>query len=277
MHVFAKLCYGCSLLHPCSTSPPPPPPMLHISFTSQLSDRVSRCCCIIMKLEIFLSFLLLAVLTLGGEAIVQDSKSALLHGDVTISYVPTEKMDIASSTWKFDRNGEQITILTINGNSEYVYDSEFKGRLQKSEDSFTLTIRDLTMEDAGIYRIDFVQKNGKTISYSCNVTVYEPVPKPNIEKNDVRKTNDQCNFTLHCSVPSNISNLVYEWKYRDGNSAEYQPYHNGSTILSLSLLLDHQDMEILCVVRNPVNATSSFIQVQEICKFSGEKFKRATI
>ncbi|KAG8548166.1 hypothetical protein GDO81_026355 [Engystomops pustulosus] len=95
------------------------------------------------------------LLVLGGEAIIQDHTPALLHGDVTISYLPTEKTGTVSEIqWTFDRNGEWINILFITGNFHNTYDSQFSGRLQKSEDSFTLTIRNLTMEDAGIYTID---------------------------------------------------------------------------------------------------------------------------
>ncbi|XP_071972507.1 SLAM family member 5-like [Engystomops pustulosus] len=119
------------------------------------------------------------------------------------------------------------------------------------------------MEDAGIYRIDVVQTNGKAESYSCNVTVYDYVPSPYIQREVTGYRTDGCNVTLQCSVPSHPSHLSYTWKYRDQDQ-EYQPYDSGSTT-QISLAPDHQDMEILCIVHNPADHKNVSVQMKDLC------------
>ncbi|CAJ0938890.1 unnamed protein product [Ranitomeya imitator] len=79
----------------------------------------------------------------------------------------------------------------------------------------------------------------------------EPAPRPTIATHVKEGTREQCNITLHCSVPSHTSDLSYTWKYKPQNST-YQLYGDGSTI-QISLSPDHQDMELVCIVQNPAD------------------------
>ncbi|XP_075699449.1 SLAM family member 5-like isoform X2 [Rhinoderma darwinii] len=215
-----------------------------------------------MKLEILLAFVALMLFSLGGEANILVQKSALLHGSVTMSYSPLLKMGtIQSITWRFDKNNKRTLILDTTRKPHFIYDSQFKDRLQISDNLFTLTIMDLTMEDSGVYNIDCTDTTGKVDSSTFNVTVYEPIPNPIIRTHFKVRTTDGCNVTLHCSVPSNTSDLSYTWKYRLQGS-EYQPYNNGSTV---QISPDHQDMEFLCIVQNPADQKNVSTQVQKIC------------
>lgn len=206
-----------------------------------------------------------------GEANIR--RSAVLHGAVSMAYSPSQKMGtIQLITWRFNKNGERVTILDTSEKPYYIYDSRFRGRLMKPNDLFTLTIMDLTMEDTGIYTIDVADRNGNTESSSFNVTVYEPVPHPSIRTELKEKTTDRCDVTLHCSVPSYTSDFSYTWKHRLRIS-EYRLYNNRSSI-QMSLKNDSWDMEILCIVQNPADQKNVSIQVQDICKIAGESGTR---
>ncbi|XP_044128578.1 SLAM family member 9-like isoform X3 [Bufo gargarizans] len=184
-----------------------------------------------------------------------------------MSYSPSQKNGaIRSITWKFDKINEQVTILDTTEKPYYVYASKFRDRLQPSENLHTLTIVDLTIEDGGMYTIDVLDVKGVRESYSFNVTVYEPVPLPSIRTVVKENAIDRCSVTLHCSVPSNPLDFSYSWQCGDRKS-DCQQYNKGRTV-QISLKNDAKDMEILCIVQNPVDKKNVSFHVQETCMFT---------
>ncbi|XP_066465264.1 CD48 antigen-like [Eleutherodactylus coqui] len=228
---------------------------------------------IIMQPEILLGLVALILFPSGGEANTQVHQPALLDSSVSISYSPSRKMGTwRTITWKFDKNGERLTILDNSDKPYHVYPSQFMGRLQLSDDLHTLTIINLTLEDSGIYTVEVADTNGRTDVHSFNVTVYEPIPLPVIRTDVMESTTDRCNVTLHCSVPSHLSDVFYTWKCGERDS-EYEPCNTGS-IIQISVPKSSKDMKFLCTAQNPVENKSVPIQVQEICSLAGELFPR---
>ncbi|XP_066462024.1 SLAM family member 5-like [Eleutherodactylus coqui] len=209
----------------------------------------------------------LILLVLGGEANTQDRQHALLHGSVSISYSSLKTGTVRTISWKFDKSGSRLTILDNSDKPYRVYSSQFRGRLQLSDDLLTLTIMNLTLEDSGIYTIEVADTNGRTDVHSFNVTVYEPIPLPVVRTDVMENTTDRCNVTLHCSVPSHLSDVSYTWKCRIRNNTEYKLCNTGS-IIQISVTKSSRDMEFLCTAQNPVQEKSVPIQVQEICRLT---------
>ncbi|XP_075700684.1 SLAM family member 9-like [Rhinoderma darwinii] len=208
------------------------------------------------------------LLVLGGEANILVQKSALLHGSVTMSYSPLLKMGIINFiTWRFDKNNKRTLILDTTRKPHFIYDSQFKNRLRISDNLFTLTIMDLTMEDSGVYNIDRTDTTGKVDSSTFNVTVYEPVPHPSINTEVKENTADRCDVILHCSVPSRTSDFSYTWVLSTIGII-YELHINGSTF-QISRPPDQQDMEVLCIVHNPADQMNVSIQLQGICAAAG--------
>ncbi|KAM4014052.1 SLAM family member 5-like isoform 2-T2 [Anomaloglossus baeobatrachus] len=203
-----------------------------------------------MNLESPLGFAALILFSLGGETKAHINKSALQHDSIRISFSSQKIGTIRAITWRFEKNGKLFTILDSTEKPYYIYDSQFRDRLLMSDDLYTMTITDLTLQDAGVYTVDVTDTNGSADIYSFNVTVYEPTPLPTITTHE-EKDRERCNVTLICSVPSSSSDLSYYWKSRHQDST-YQPYSNGS-IIQISVPPDHQDMEYLCIVHNPVD------------------------
>ncbi|KAM3919875.1 SLAM family member 5-like isoform 2-T2 [Leptodactylus fuscus] len=217
-----------------------------------------------MKLEIFLDLIALMVFSVG-EANIQVHKPAILHGSVSLTYSPSQKMEtVKLITWKY-KNGERISILDTTEKPYFLYPSQFRDRLVIADNLFTLTIKDLTMADSGVYNIEITDINGRLQSSSFTVTVYEPITNASIRTEVKENTTDRCNVTLHCSAPSYTSAFSYTWKYKHRDTG-YRMYNNMSSI-QISVPRDHQDMELLCIVHNPADQKNVSVRVQEMCNF----------
>ncbi|OCT69342.1 hypothetical protein XELAEV_18040657mg [Xenopus laevis] len=75
---------------------------------------------------------------------------------------------------------------------------------------------------------------------------YPPIPTPVIETTLDEESTDLCH--LHCSVPSNSTNLRYIWIYSDKGTVTL--YANSSTI-SVLLTDKPRGAQFLCLVQNP--------------------------
>uniref|UniRef100_A0A6I8Q424 Ig-like domain-containing protein n=1 Tax=Xenopus tropicalis TaxID=8364 RepID=A0A6I8Q424_XENTR len=117
------------------------------------------------------------------------------------------------------------------------------------------------MEDSGIFTARFLV-NGERREISYILTIFDPVPTPDIKMEMEQISPDWCNFTLHCSAPTNPSALSYSWMYR--HKGRYQPYPNGTTI-RVSLQPESWDGEYLCLVQNPADQKNVSIAPREFC------------
>eukprot|EP00079_Xenopus_tropicalis_P038221 XP_017951992.1 PREDICTED: CD48 antigen-like [Xenopus tropicalis] len=157
-------------------------------------------------------------------------------------------------TWMFHVNGEIIFLAEfrdqkfIRENGNY-----FPNRLEGSNSGTALLIRELRMEDSGIFTAQFLV-NGEIRVINYNLTVLEPlpIPTPVIEKTLDGNSSDLCH--LHCSVPSNSPTLSYSWTYRDTGTDRL--YANGSTI-TVSLKDKALGAEFTCWVQNPAHRNST--------------------
>eukprot|EP00079_Xenopus_tropicalis_P038212 XP_017951983.1 PREDICTED: CD48 antigen-like [Xenopus tropicalis] len=131
-------------------------------------------------------------------------------------------------TWIFHVNGKRIFLAEFR-DQKFIRENEtyFPNRLEGSNSGTALLIRELRMEDSGIFTAQ-IPVNGEMIDINYNLTVWEPlpIPTPVIEKTLDGNSPDLCH--LHCSVPSNSPTLSYSWTYRDTGTDRL--YANGSTI-----------------------------------------------
>ncbi|XP_066465261.1 SLAM family member 5-like [Eleutherodactylus coqui] len=161
--------------------------------------------------------------------------------------------------WTF----QNIILAHFTYNHLKIRNEKFKNRLETLNNSRSLRITNLRKEDGGIYSATIHSADKMKYNTSYNLTVYEPVPSPTIQTECRKPSIDGGNVTLHCSVPSNTSDISYTWKCRQNNT-EYQLCNTGS-IIQMSLPPDHQDMEFLCIVQNPADQKNKSINTHNIC------------
>ncbi|OCT69172.1 hypothetical protein XELAEV_18040482mg, partial [Xenopus laevis] len=160
---------------------------------------------------------------------------------------------IVRVTWIFNCNGKRIFLAEFR-EQKFIRENEnyFINRLEGSNSGTSLQIRELRMEDSGVFTAHILV-NGEMREISYNLTVYEPlpIPTPVIEKTLDENSTDLCH--LHCSVPSNSTSVSYSWIYRDKDTDIL--YANGSTI-SVSLKDKTLGTQFICLVQNPAHTNN---------------------
>ncbi|XP_031747677.1 SLAM family member 5 [Xenopus tropicalis] len=192
-----------------------------------------------------------------------------VYGLITqsVSLAPTEHLaqPVEEVLWHYISNGTRYRLADYRNQRLSIRHSQFSQRLDADNSGTRLWIRELRSEDTGSYTESItLQGTAQTVDHliSFTLTVYEPVPTPDIKMEMEQISSDWCNFTLHCSAPTNPSALSYSWMYR--HKGRYQPYPNGTTI-RVSLQPESWGGEYLCLVRNPVGQKNVSVTAQEIC------------
>ncbi|OCT69175.1 T-lymphocyte surface antigen Ly-9 [Xenopus laevis] len=183
----------------------------------------------------------------------------------SVSLAPTEHLahPVEETLWFYKINGTRYRLADFRNQHLIIRHSQFFQRLEVDNSGTRLWIRELRSEDTGSYTAAIVlQDTTQTVKLAFTLTVYEPVPYPDIKMEKVWITPDWCNFTLHCSAPTKSSALSYSWMYR--HKERYQPYTNGTTI-HVSLQPESWDEEYLCFIHNPADQKNVSISLQKFC------------
>ncbi|CAI5798629.1 SLAM family member 8-like isoform X1 [Podarcis lilfordi] len=146
---------------------------------------------------------------------------------------------------------------------------QFRQRLDMVDET-TLRIKDLELDDSGIYnvRIWFTKTLFKEQCFS--LTVYEPVPTPQIHHQVESKTPGGCNVTLRCHTAGR-KDLSISWETGDPHRAlgksvnQYQVSDNGRE-LHISFWNSSLDPEFTCLVSNPVDRKRASFDLLNICQ-----------
>uniref|UniRef100_A0A673YCR9 Ig-like domain-containing protein n=1 Tax=Salmo trutta TaxID=8032 RepID=A0A673YCR9_SALTR len=148
--------------------------------------------------------------------------------------------------------------------------TEFKGRfpdrLQLDRETGSLTIRDLTLNNSGVYQLDIF--NTHKTSQRFNLTVYAPVPLPQVKKIPESHFLDSSSEKGSCSVVCSVENQIdrtLSW-YRGEKRLNQTSNPDLSTNLSLPLEIKLQDKDIYsCVAANPVSNQTTKLNIERLC------------
>ncbi|CAB1351484.1 unnamed protein product [Coregonus sp. 'balchen'] len=141
-------------------------------------------------------------------------------GDSVELMAGLERGHFKSLEWKY--RGKDIAEF----NSEVVYSpgSQFEGRLKMNTKNFSLTVRELTLQDSGDFLVtgegDKGQIGGRTITLKVN----EPILKVVIQTDIKLLANHSCTVRLVSNV-SCYSNLTYTWERDNEMYGDAQQIH----------------------------------------------------
>ncbi|VCW66447.1 unnamed protein product, partial [Gulo gulo] len=118
----------------------------------------------------------------------------------------------------------------------------------------TLRIDNLTLEDSGLYRARESYTRGRQYDQDFYLTVYEPVPLPQIRAMVLSLTQDWCNITMKCNTTGTMENLTVSWENESlPRELEQRPAPGTSPnpwTLAVNLPLSQPSPSLTCVVSN---------------------------
>ncbi|CAI5798619.1 SLAM family member 8-like isoform X1 [Podarcis lilfordi] len=137
----------------------------------------------------------------------------------------------------------------------------------------TLKVKDLELDDSGIYnaRIWFMKSRFQEQSFS--LTVYEPVPTPQMLHQEVSNTLEGCNVTLQCQTPGREEHKV-SWERGNPSRAlessldEFQLSDSGRQLHVFWNTIPF-DSTLTCLVSNPVSEKRASFDLSHICSSIG--------
>uniref|UniRef100_A0A0D9S3K7 Lymphocyte antigen 9 n=1 Tax=Chlorocebus sabaeus TaxID=60711 RepID=A0A0D9S3K7_CHLSB len=222
------------------------------------------------QLQIFSSVLWTSLLFLlmGLRASGKDSAptvvSGILGGSVTLPLNISVDTAIEHVIWigpkkalAFARPKEHVTFMA----------KSYRGRLI-ARGSYSLSISNLTLNDAGSYKAQINQRNFEvTTEEEFTLFIYEQLQEPEVTMKSVKVSeNFSCNITLMCSVKGAEKSVLYSWTPRDPHASE----SNGGSILTISRMPCEPDLPYTCIAQNLVSQTSSHpVHVGQFCTDSG--------
>ncbi|XP_065781438.1 SLAM family member 5 isoform X2 [Muntiacus reevesi] len=132
----------------------------------------------------------------------------------------------------------------------------YRERISVSAQNYNLELRNLRIEDSGIYKADInVETSKTTTTRSYNLQVYRRLGKPKITQNFMTSVNSTCNVTLTCSVDKEEKNVTYSWS----------PRGDEGNVLQIFRTPDNQEETYTCTAWNPVSNNSDSISAQQLC------------
>ncbi|KAM9690585.1 SLAM family member 5 isoform 2-T2 [Dama dama] len=168
---------------------------------------------------------------------------------------PSQK--VASISW----HSKTSVAFVIPGNfgaepTVTITHQNYRERISVLGQNYNLELRNLRIEDSGIYKADInVETSKTTTTRSYNLQVYRRLGKPKITQSFMTSVNSTCNVTLKCSVDKEEKNVTYSWSPRgeEGN------------VLQIFWTPDNQEETYTCTAWNPVSNNSDSISAQQLC------------
>uniref|UniRef100_A0A4W5PZS8 Immunoglobulin subtype domain-containing protein n=1 Tax=Hucho hucho TaxID=62062 RepID=A0A4W5PZS8_9TELE len=167
-------------------------------------------------------------------------------GDSVELLTGLERGHFKSLEWKY--MGKDIAEF----NSEVIYSPgyQFEGRLKMNTNNFSLTVRELTLQDSGDFLITGEGDKGQIGSKTITLKVHEPISKVVIQTDIKLLANHSCTVRLVCNV-SCYPNLTYTWERDNEIYGDAQQIH-------FSLSPAERDISVKCNASNLVSWKTAF-------------------
>ncbi|XP_064877904.1 SLAM family member 8-like [Oncorhynchus nerka] len=171
-------------------------------------------------------------------------------GDSVELQAGLETKYIKSLLWKYMRKD----IAEFNTEVVYSPGSQFEGRLKMNTNNYSLTVRELTLQDSGDFLRTGEEDKGQIGSKTITLKVHEPISKVVIQTDIKLLANHSCTVRLVCNV-SCYSNITYTWERDNEIYGDAQQIH-------FSLSPAERDISVNCNASNLVSWKTAFATVK---------------
>ncbi|KAL6466547.1 hypothetical protein MHYP_G00243510 [Metynnis hypsauchen] len=209
--------------------------------------------------------LLYCLLCSAGEEVVRLQE---LEGNTgTIHTGLTGVQSDAHILWFY--RSEKVEIRIVNSQiirgeiiTDY-YSERFRDRLQLNRTSGSLTIRNISREDSGVYKLNII--TGISSVWSFSVNIYAPVLKPVIRNQaEKRSVSLRESCSPLCSV-ENGNDVSLSW-YEEKERISIISSSDSSERLFLPLnKTNPNNSTYTCVAANPVSNHATQLNITELC------------
>ncbi|XP_038397732.1 SLAM family member 9-like isoform X3 [Canis lupus familiaris] len=181
-------------------------------------------------------------------------------------------VELEKMTWGISSGANYTTLLQVSPGARDPEWVNFQDKFQKRVrvlNITTLRMNNLTPEDTGLYRARDFYSRGRQYDQDFHLTVYEPLPLPQIRTTNLSTTPGWCNVTVQCDAPGTREDLTMSWRSR-GLPRELEqggapgPAPNPWT-LALSLPLTQPSASLTCVLSNQVDQKTASLDLGDIC------------
>ncbi|XP_043078613.1 uncharacterized protein LOC122327365 isoform X2 [Puntigrus tetrazona] len=206
-----------------------------------------------MKMIIVLLVLLRIHGSSGAETDEIQSVSVLEGESVTLVCGETQKEDL--KVWTF---GPDNTVIAMGSDIKI-----FRDRFLVNRSIGSLTIKNITANFSGIYKLTVVRKSSYT---TFNVTVYARLSVPVISRDSSQcSSSSSSSCSLLCSVV-NVHHVTLSW-YKGNSLLSSISVSDLNISLSLPLEVEYQDKNTYsCVINNPIRNQTTHLDFSQLCK-----------
>ncbi|XP_053866710.1 SLAM family member 5-like isoform X2 [Malaclemys terrapin pileata] len=186
--------------------------------------------------------------------------SGILGGSVTfpLEIPAAEQFEIAA--WTVNTNSLVTVTPGKPPNVLLIDKTNYRGRLGILDQSYSLQITHLRMEDTGQYRAAVNTDKG-SVTKRFTLRVYKPVPEPAVVCDSVTCVSETCNYNLSCTVRDGGEHVTYSWTHTAGGAVV-----PNESILHISLSPRDAHLAVTCTAQNPVSNSSRTEFPKTICK-----------
>ncbi|XP_047695689.1 SLAM family member 9-like isoform X2 [Prionailurus viverrinus] len=208
----------------------------------------------------------------GNVVSVKGTQGSSVSFRVTRSPESLPGVKLEKISWGIKNKSDYLVLLQVSPGEDVPKWVNFQDKFEKRVhvlNTTTLRIDNLTLEDSGQYWARVSLTGGRETIRYFHLTVYEPVPHPQILAKTPSFTPDWCNVTLECHAPGTREDVNVSWENK-GLPRELEqrgvpgPAPNPWT-LALKLPLSQPSPNITCVVSNPGDRKTATRDLGEVC------------
>ncbi|XP_033270393.2 uncharacterized protein LOC105748826 isoform X2 [Orcinus orca] len=193
-------------------------------------------------------------------------------GSVSFNVTRKQEAHLEEVTWGFGPDSNYRVLLRVGAEADAPTWVSLQDKYQQRvhvPSILSLKIENLTSEDSGLYRARASFTGGIERNQVFPLTVYEPVPLPQILFKLLSITPGWCNVTLECRASGATEDLKVTWQSKGlprelEQSVTLGPAPNSWT-LPVNLPLRQPSASFTCVVSNQVDQKTATLDLGEVC------------